>query len=116
VDNLRSIFVVTATERYLAQTFGRRICFDDGGPAGLCGDPDGECETESAMSEIDPQRKKVALLAVAICTLNMPLVVLLRHLQGYRYFSLFVICYAVAMVTLSVYTMFEVVKLKRRMR
>ena len=52
------------------------------------------------MSEIDPRRKKVALLAVAICTMNMPFMLLMKHAQGSRYFPGLVIFYVLEMAAL----------------
>jgi hypothetical protein len=68
------------------------------------------------MNGIDPQRKKVALLAVSICTLNMPFMLLMKHLQGSRYFPLFVIFYVLAMAVLVAYAILELVKYKRSER
>ena len=38
------------------------------------------------MNGIDPQRKKVAVLAIAICTLNMPFMLLMKHASGQQVF------------------------------
>jgi hypothetical protein len=68
------------------------------------------------MSEIDPQRKKVAVLAAAIATLNMPFMLLMEHMQGSRYYHPMVVFYLVAMAALVVYTAREFLKLKRGLR
>ena len=68
------------------------------------------------MNGIDPQRKKVALLAVSICTLNMPFMLLMKHLQGSRYFPMLVIFYVLAMAVLVAYAILELVKYKRSER
>ncbi len=68
------------------------------------------------MSEIDPQRKKVAVLAISICTLNMPFMLLMKHLQGRPYFPWFVVFYVVAMLALVAYTIVELVKYRRSLR
>ena len=68
------------------------------------------------MSEIDPQRKKVAVLAIAICTLNMPFMLLMKHIQGSSYFRFLVAFYVVAMAALVSYTIAELLKYKRSAR
>jgi hypothetical protein len=68
------------------------------------------------MSQIDLQRKKVAVLAVSICTLNMPFMLLMKHLQGSRYFPFFVVFYVLAMAALVAYTIVELMKYVRRVR
>ena len=68
------------------------------------------------MSEIDPQRKKVAVLAVSICTLNMPFMLLMKHVQGSSYFRFLVAFYVVAMAALVSYTISELLKYKRSER
>jgi hypothetical protein len=68
------------------------------------------------MSEIDPQRKKVAVLAIAICTLNMPFMLLMKHMQGGHYFPFFVVFYVLAMAALVAYTIVELMKYKRSER
>jgi uncharacterized membrane protein YjdF len=65
------------------------------------------------MSAIDPRRKKVALLALAICTMNMPFMLLMRHVQGSRLETPLVIFYVLAMAAMVVYTIVEFVKFKR---
>ena len=65
------------------------------------------------MSQIDPQRKKVALLAVAICTMNMPFMLLMRHMQGSTLETPLVIFYVLAMAALVVYTFVQLAKFKR---
>jgi hypothetical protein len=65
------------------------------------------------MSEIDPRRKKVALLAVAICTMNMPFMLLMSHARESRYLPLLVIFYVLAMSALVAYTIVELVRFKR---
>jgi hypothetical protein len=68
------------------------------------------------MSELDPRRRKIALLAIAICTLNMPFMLLMKHAQGSRYFPLFIIFYVLAMVVLTACVILEFVKYKRSAR
>jgi hypothetical protein len=68
------------------------------------------------MSEIDPQRKKVAILAASIATLNMPFMLLMEHMQGRAYFPYFVVFYVLAMASLVAYTILELVKYKRSVR
>ena len=68
------------------------------------------------MSEIDPQRKKVAVLAIAICTLNMPFMLLMKHVQGSSYFRFLVAFYVVAMAVLVSYTIAQLLKYKRSAR
>jgi hypothetical protein len=65
------------------------------------------------MSEIDPQRKKVAVLAVSICTLNMPFMLFMKHRQGSTYFPLLVAFYVLAMAVLTTYTVKEFLKYRR---
>jgi hypothetical protein len=65
------------------------------------------------MSEIDPRRKKVALLAIAICTLNMPFLLVMRHAQASRYFPFLVGFYVLAMAALVVYTIVELMRFRR---
>jgi hypothetical protein len=63
-----------------------------------------------------PQRKKVALLALAICTLNMPFLLLVEHMQGTKLLPVLVGFYVVCMVALIFYVVREMVKLKRGRR
>ena len=65
------------------------------------------------MSEIDPQRRKIALLAVSICTLNMPFMLLMKHSQGSELFPWFVAFYVSAMALLTTFTIKEFLKYKR---
>lgn len=60
-----------------------------------------------------PQRKKVALLALAICTLNMPFLLLVEHVQGTPFLPVLVGFYIVSMVALIFYVVREMVRLKR---
>jgi ABC-type Co2+ transport system permease subunit len=60
-----------------------------------------------------PQRKKVALLALAICTLNMPFLLLVEHMQGTPLLPVLVGFYVVSMLALVFYVVRELVKLKR---
>jgi uncharacterized protein YpmS len=68
------------------------------------------------MSGIDPQRKKVAVLAASIATLNMPFMLLMKHMQGSTHFPYFVVFYVLAMAALVAYTVIELVKYKRSVR
>ncbi|WP_263379027.1 hypothetical protein [Granulicella paludicola] len=65
------------------------------------------------MNEIDPQRKKIAVLAVCICTLNMPFMLLMKHSQGTSYFPEMVAFYVAAMALLTTYTVKEFLKYRR---
>jgi len=65
------------------------------------------------MSEIDPRRKKVALLAVAICTMNMPFMLLMSHARDSRYLPFLVGFYVLTMSALVAYTIVELVRFKR---
>ncbi len=65
------------------------------------------------MSEIDPRRKKVALLAVAICTMNMPFMLLMSHARDSRYFPFLMGFYVLGMSALVAYTIVELMRFKR---
>jgi hypothetical protein len=65
------------------------------------------------MSEVDPHRKKIALLAIAICTLNMPFMLFLKHSQGSRYLPWLVAFYVAAMAFLTARVILELTKSKR---
>jgi hypothetical protein len=116
VADLWRIYAVVAAEWSLAGAPGRSVRFSHWVSAGLCVDPDGEGEREDAVSEIDPQRKKVAVLAISICTLNMPFMLLMKHMQGSRHFPFFVVFYVLAMASLVAYTIVELMKYKRSVR
>jgi hypothetical protein len=68
------------------------------------------------MSEIDSQRKKVAILAVSICTLNMPFMLLVEHARNSKFLPALVIFYVLAMSVLIAYTILELKKYQRSKR
>jgi predicted permease len=65
------------------------------------------------MSGIDPRRKRVAVLAACICTMNMPFMLLMSHARGSRYLPYLVVFYILAMAALLAYTIVECMRFKR---
>jgi len=65
------------------------------------------------MNGVDPRRKRVAVLAAAICTMNMPFMLLMKHARDSRYFPGLVVFYVLAMAALLAYTIVEFMRFKR---
>ncbi|HZL27575.1 MAG TPA: hypothetical protein VFC39_13700 [Acidobacteriaceae bacterium] len=65
---------------------------------------------------VNKQKKKVVLLASSVACLNLPGLLILRHLHDSRYLITFVICWLLLMVSLLVFATVELMKLVRRKR